>query len=33
VSAWRQIAREGPVEGVSCGARELVQGAKKEVDR
>jgi hypothetical protein len=29
-SSWRQIAREGPVEGVSCGARELLEWAKKE---
>jgi hypothetical protein len=32
VSSWRQIAREGPVEGVSCGAHEFLQEAKKEVD-
>jgi hypothetical protein len=30
---WRQIAREGPVEGASYEARELLQWAKKEVGR
>jgi hypothetical protein len=32
-SSWREIAREEPVDGVSCGACELLQEVKKEIDR
>jgi hypothetical protein len=31
-SCW-EIAREGPVQGVSCGSRELLQWTVKTVDR
>jgi hypothetical protein len=33
VSSCWEIAREGNVEGVSCGSRELLQWTVKTVDR